>query len=167
MTSPVCRWLGIAVGAALLASISHAADKQIDIRDCPLDTMVFLDPWAEQVFKVKRVGTDYSFSCEDETKPPDDSCRGPYGDLVLEGEWSDWKGPPGETMYATYRVIDGVPCCDWHVTKQQETKFGPGFKWLEPKDVPLLKTQPFLSIESGYDTDFGNPLYVVSCTLRQ
>jgi len=152
----------------LFASVSQAAETMIDIRDCPLDTTVFVDPWAGKTFQVKRVGTDYTYLCADETKPPDDSCRGPFGELVLEGELSEYEGQPSETMYATWTVIAGVPCCDWYVHKPEEMKFGGGFQWLEPKDVPLLRGQGWLSIDAvNYGSDFGNPLYAASCTLRQ
>jgi hypothetical protein len=151
-----------------LASVSNAADGTIDLRDCPLDTVVFIDPWAGQIFKVKRVGTDYSYICEDGFKPPSEMCRGPFGDLVLEGERSYSEDSPGETMYATWSVIAGVPCCDWYVHKPEEMKFVGGFKWLEPKDVPLLREQPWLSIDSvNFGSDFGNPLFAVSCTMRK
>lgn len=152
----------------LMASMADAAGQRIDLRDCPLDTVVFVDPWAGGTFKVKRVGTDYSYLCEDETKPPDDTCRGPYGDLVLEGEYSDSEDAPGQTLYARYNVIPAVPCCDWNVHKPEEMQFGVGFKWLAGKDVPLLKQQPWLSIDSvNFGSDFGNPLYAVSCTLSK
>lgn len=152
----------------LMASIGHAEERSIDIRDCPLDTIVFADPWAGQTFKVTRVGTAYSYMCADGFQPPSEMCRGPLGDLVLEGELSDSAEAKSETMFATYTVIAGVPCCDWSVSKPEEMKFADGFKWLEPKDVPLLREQPWLSIEAvNYGSDFGNPLYAASCTLRQ
>jgi hypothetical protein len=152
----------------LLASVSHAADGTIDLRDCPLDTTVFVDPWAGQTFKVKRVGTDYTYMCEEGFKPPDAMCRGPFGDLVLEGERSYSEDSPGETMYATYSIIAGVPCCDWYVHTPAEMKFGGDFKWLNPKDVPLLREQAWLSIDAvNFGSDFGNPLFAVSCTLRK
>lgn len=41
-----------------------------------------------------------------------------------------------------------------------------GFKWLAAADVPRLRDLPFLSIESEYAEDFGNPYHAASCTLR-
>ena len=161
------RSLPALVGALLVTSVSQAG-QQIDLRDCPLDTTVFVDPWAGQMFKVKRVGTAYTYMCPDGFEPPSAMCRGPFGDLVLEGERSDSEDSPSETMYATYSIIAGVPCCDWFVTRPEEMKFAGDFKWLEPKDVPLLKEQPWLSIDAiNFGSDFGNPLYAVACKLRQ
>lgn len=167
MTLPHGLSAGIAA-AMLMFSAAYAGGEAIDLRDCPLDTTVFVDPWAGQTFRVKRVGTDYSYMCPDGLEPPDEMCRGPFGDLVLEGERSDSEDSPGETMYAVYTIIAGVPCCDWYVHKPDEMKFGSGFKWLEAKDVPLLRDQPWLSIDAvNYGSDFGNPLFAVSCTLRR
>ena len=72
--------------AALACSTGAAGAGVIDIRDCPLDTLVFVDPWAGGSFTVKRVGTNYSWLCQEGFQPPDAMCQGPYGDLVLEGE---------------------------------------------------------------------------------
>jgi hypothetical protein len=54
------------------------------------------------------------------------------------------------------------------VAKSTEVKLAAGFKWRDAKDVPLLKEQAWLSIEaSSFGSDFGNPLYAVSCKLHQ
>jgi hypothetical protein len=153
-------------GVFSIASSSVAG--QVDIRECPLDTTVFVDPWAGGKFVVSRVGTDHHYLCDEGVEWPHDSCRGPFGDLVLEGElFGDEEGAIGERMYATYSVIAGAPCCDWYVTSPAEMKFSATFSWLEPGDVPLLRSQPFLAIESvNFGSDFGNPLYAASCTLR-
>jgi hypothetical protein len=152
----------------VLSAISSSVAGQIDIRECPLDTLVFIDPWAGGKFVVSRVGTDHEYLCAEGAEWPHDSCRGPFGDLVLEGElFGDEEGAVGEKMYATYSVIAGSPCCDWYVNPPAEMKFSGTFAWLEPSDVPLLGSQPFLSIESvNFGSDFGNPLYAASCTLR-
>ncbi len=41
-----------------------SAGEMLDMRKCPLDTVVFLDPWAGETFAVKRVGTNYVYRCE-------------------------------------------------------------------------------------------------------
>ena len=52
-----------------------AQAQTIDIRDCPLDTVVFVDPWAGGSFQVKRVGTKYNWLCEEGFAPPDEIRR--------------------------------------------------------------------------------------------
>jgi hypothetical protein len=152
-----------AVSLALFITPTSAA--QIDLRECPLDTTVFIDPWAGGTFTVSRVGTDYGYLCDDGIEPPNELCQGPFGDMVLDGELVEGDGA-SQQKYAIYTVIKGAPCCDWNVTDPADTVFGERFKWLEPTEVPLLGEQGFLSIESEHGEDFGNPMTAVACTLR-
>lgn len=154
-----------AVLAMLGATAAHA--QTIDIRDCPLDTVVFVDPWAGGSFVVQKVGTDYSWLCEDGFEPPDAMCSGPFGYLVLEGQYRRDERAEPEQMTAVYTVIKGVPCCDWNVEPGRSSVTGnEDFKWLGASEAPLLREMPFLSIETQYGTDFGNPYYAASCTTR-
>jgi hypothetical protein len=146
--------------------MGSSAAAEIDLRQCPLDTVVFTDPWGGDTFAVNRVGSDLSYVCEDGAEPPSDLCMGPVGDLVLDGILTGDTGEEGVPKYAIYTVIRGAPCCDWNVTDPADTVLGENFKWLEPAAVPLLGDQPFLSIESEYGEDFGNPMMAVACTLR-
>ena len=138
----------------------------IDIRDCPLDTLVFVDPWAGGSFTVKRVGTNYSWLCQEGFQPPDAMCQGPYGDLVLEDEYRSIANADPEPKTAVYSIIKGVPCCDWNVANGGSAAVGENLTWLEQGKAPLLKELPFLSIESQYGEGFGNPFFAASCTLR-
>jgi hypothetical protein len=156
----------IVVAASFLA-ISHSFAAEVDLRKCPLDTVVFVDPWAGGTFTVSRVGTDREYVCEDGATPPSDLCRGPVGDLVLEGVLGGDVEGAGESRYAMYTVVLGAPCCDWNITIPAETVFSPNLKWLAPEEVPLLGEQAFLSIDSEYGEDFGNPFMAAACTLRE
>ena len=153
--------------AATMLAEQSAGAQTIDIRDCPLDTIVFADPWAGGSFAVQRVGTNYRWLCEEGFEPPDEMCQGPYGDLVLEGEHrSDGNGAP-EQKTAIYTIIKGSPCCDWSVESgSSQVVKSENFKWVEAGKAPLLREMPFLSIESEYGEDFGNPYFAASCTLR-
>jgi hypothetical protein len=155
------------VATAVITGYSAHA-QTIDLRDCPLDTVVFTDPWAGGSFTVKRVGTNYNWLCADGFQPPDEMCQGPYGDLVLDGEYrSDANAAPEQKM-AIYTIIKGVPCCDWSVESGNSPVIkNEDFKWLEAAKTPLLREMPFLSIESEHAEDFGNPYFAAACTLRK
>lgn len=155
-----------ALVVAVLAGQSAGA-QAIDIRDCPLDTTVFVDQWTGGSFAVKRVGTNYNWMCQEGYLPPDEMCQGPFGDLVLEGEHRSDANTAPEQKTAIYTIIKGVPCCDWNVQAGGSPVIGnENFKWLEAGKAPLLRDLPFLSIESEYGEDFGNPYFAVACALR-
>ncbi len=158
----------LAAGLTALCVASCASAATIDIRDCPLDTLVFVDPWvAGSEFTVTRVGANREWQCEAGVTPPDDSCRGPYGDLVLEGMFKQYGSSKPEAMSAVWSVIDGVPCCGWNVEKgTASASTADGFTWFGKADAPLLKDMPWLTIESDYGEDFGNPLVAATCELR-
>lgn len=158
------KWL-LTFFAGVLATNASAAT--IDIRSCPLDTVVFVDPWAGGEFAVKRVGTDYLWQCPDGVEPPDVNCMGPYGDLVLEGEYRKYSGSQPETMSAIWSVIKGVPCCGWSVVKGTATPNGHGnFRWLTPAETPKLREMQWLSIEPENTLGFGNPIFAAACERR-
>ncbi len=151
--------------AALLASLSSVSAATLDIRDCPLDTLVFVDPWADSVFEVTRVGRSERWQCPDGVRPPHHSCRGPYGDTVLQGMFAEYGSTTKVPMTATYSVVPGVPCCDWTVAEGATGGAGANFRWFAAGEAPLLRSQPWLSIDSDDGEDFGNPLFAAACTL--
>lgn len=159
-----------AAATAIVCATQAVAAGTIDIRDCPLDTLVFVDPWANSAFEVGRVGMSEQWWCPDGIEPPDISCRGPFGDTVLQGVFTEYGGTEKRPMTAIYSVIAGVPCCGWSVTKGNTGESGENFRWLEGADVPLLRDQPWLSIDSDAisdsGSDFGNPLFAAACTVR-
>ncbi|MGE0502231.1 MAG: hypothetical protein AB7I79_14385 [Rhizobiaceae bacterium] len=162
--------IGTAIAAVgFLAGVCQSAAATIDIRDCPLDTTVFVDPWAGASFTVERVGTLYNWLCPDGFEPPDAMCSGPYGDLVLEGSYRESNDGEPKAMTAIWSVIKGVPCCGWNVEDGRSAVTGNAdFRWLAPADVPTLREMPFLSIEalSYQGSDFGNPVNAASCRTR-
>lgn len=157
-----------ALALAALCVVLPTSAATIDIRDCPLNTLVFVDPWVSgSSFTVIRVGTNRSLLCEDGIEPSADVCQGPYGDMVLEGMFKQYESSESETMSAVWSVIDGVPCCGWNVEKgSAAASAADGFTWFDPQDTPLLKDMPWLTIESDYGEDFGNPLVAATCELR-
>lgn len=153
------------VAAGLVIATVAPASTVIDIRDCRLDTVVFVDPWADGEFAVNRVGTDYTWQCPDGVTPPDVNCMGPYGDLVLEGMYRQYQSSEPELMSAVWTVIKGVPCCGWSV-QSGEVIGRESFKWLSASDVPTLRHMRWLSIESGEQLAFDNPVYAASCRTK-
>jgi hypothetical protein len=112
-----------------------------------------------------RVGTRYNWHCEESFQPPDEMCQGPYGDLVLVGEYRSDESVAPEQKTAIYTIIKGVPCGDWNVDDgSSPVAKNEDFKWIEAGKAPLLREMPFLSIESGYGEDFGNPFFAMACT---
>lgn len=154
----------LAAFLAILATSSPAASVPIDIRDCPLDTLVFVDPSAGGSFAVQKVGTDYTWLCEDGFSPPDPLCSGPFGFLVLEGQHRSTPEAPPELKTAIYSVIRAAPCCDWGVEDGRSAVTGnEGFTWLAAGEAPFLRDMSFMSIESEHATDFGSPYYASMC----
>lgn len=84
---------------------------------------------------------------------------------MLDGQYFDSEDDQtGEPRAATYSIIKGAPCCDWKVDAPEPT--GDGVTWLDAADMPLLGDQSWLSIDSSYGEDFGNPVFAVACTAR-
>jgi hypothetical protein len=156
--------------AAALSAVSTALQAQaasFDIRDCRLDLVTFVEPWAGASFAVKRVGTRHTWLCPEGKTAEGGGCDGPFGDLVLEGVFTPSNGTPPRTMTATRTVLKALPCCSWSVEEGPSSLVGKaGFKWLERVDVPALRTLSSLSIEAGdYGSDFGVAVHAAICDL--
>lgn len=156
--------------AGLLAVVTADA-SEIDIRKCPLDTLKFADPWAGASFTVQRVGTRYEYLCDDGMvdEPVDEFCQGPFGELVLHGEFVESKWREAKQIFAVYYTLKAVPCCGWSI-RNDDTDTLAGVKWLEAAEIPLLGEMPFASInpgDGGDEVGFGNEQYVMGCTLRE
>ena len=137
--------------------------KSIDIRQCPLDTVTFTDPWAGGEFVVNRVGEDYEYLCPDEgvvKEKLSNECRGPLGGLILDGHYND------RHVWAIYYMLPAAPCCGWNVTVPDLGDSA--VRWLKGEEVPMLGDKPFLNIdpEGSKESIITNPLYAVSCQLR-
>jgi hypothetical protein len=151
--------------------LAHHAEgsEVIDIRECPLDTLTFVDPWAGGTFAVRQVGTAYKYICDggivDEPRE-EETCSGPYGDLVLYGDLVEGSGSEAEPILAIWYVLKALPCCGWAI-KRANPETMEGIKWLLPDEVPLLGEQGWLSIHPD-DTDriLGNPKFAAKCTVH-
>ncbi len=151
--------------SALLSTQSVAAT--VDIRDCLLENTTFVD-WLNSItFTGKRVGTAYAFNCEDGIEPPDPSCEGPYGELVVEGELRNGAAAAPETVYAIWSVYKSVPCCGWRLSKpgDNDPQSWDGFIWLKPGTSPKLRDQAFYTIGSEDEPVFERPLFAVACEM--
>lgn len=102
------------LGVCLLAALPNMAASQ-DIRDCPLDRVVFVDPWGGAEFIVDYVAGGFEYYCTVAgsdglvvSDAPGENCR-LLGDLHLIGTTDT----TAEQMVATYSVIWGSPCCGW------------------------------------------------------
>lgn len=161
-----------AVLTLLLFSIaSMASGRDIDIRDCPLDTVTFVDPWAGGTFTVSEVGTRHEYLCNGTyTKEAraDETCRGPFGDLILVGDLRAYEDSEPIPAAAIWSVVRAAPCCGWRIEAADGLN-SEGVKWLGQREVPTLRELPFASVEgSSADTvDFGNEKHATACTLNQ
>jgi hypothetical protein len=133
----------------------------IDMRDCRLDTVTFIDPVAGGAFTVRRVGRNSS--CTRKAV-----CDGRLGDLVLAGRLSE----PGEApliVYAIWHTEPAAPCCGWRVLAEKEGRklaARAGFHWLDR--APRLGETGFASIyfdeahQEGRDI-FSAPKVAMRC----
>ena len=168
----------------VIVPAANAAERTqgriIDMRECPLDTITFVDPWANGTFVVTRVGADYYYNCSSGIKlsPSDtDDCKGPLGDLILEGEYRSGDDSERQTVFAIYTTIDGSPCCRWSAVSGTEAGVVSGrinFKWFSAKNMPALRHERFASIDlepaseaDAEDTKqvFFNPLIALKCRI--
>jgi hypothetical protein len=151
--------------SALMSTQSFAAS--IDIRDCLLENTTFVD-WLDAIsFSVKRVGTAYSHLCDDGKEPPDPSCEGPYGELVVEGELRTGRSAEPETLYAIWAVYKSVPCCGWRLSRpgENDPQSWDGFTWLAAGTGPKLRDQAFYTIGSDEKPVFDRVMFAVSCEI--
>jgi hypothetical protein len=147
----------------------------VDMRDCRLDTVTFIDPVAGGTFAVARVGRNVNYLCKGGVRTDaeaDDICAGPFGDLVLAGRL----GEPGETprnVFAVWHMEKAAPCCGWRILEERAgRKFAalPGFRWLDGVRAPRLGQVGFASIffdelhQEG-SAVFSAPKIAMHCTV--
>ncbi|MEO6394919.1 MAG: hypothetical protein ABIO40_03315 [Devosia sp.] len=127
----------------------------MDLRECPLDRLTFIDPWAGGSFKVERVGGDYSYLCGvsglvDEAVDGE-RCK-QLGSTVLDGTLQEHAAHPATTfhIWVIWEVVDGSPCCNWSVAWPEPAR-QVSHEWLTGRDVPLLGDMPFATIERSDD----------------
>ena len=148
--------INIILAALAVGSTIPSVGFGADMRDCKLDALTFFDPWVGRgQFTVERVGETLSFWCVDgdgigaKTKKPTDAanCRGPFGDLLLEGSFDR---SPNE-MTVIWSVIAGVPCCGWEAypTSQVPARHLSDVEWFPKGTAPALGSLPSVLIEAG------------------
>jgi hypothetical protein len=128
-----------------------------DMRECRLDAVTFVDPWSNTTFKSDRVGLDIYYSCgsiEESVKNPDsiENCRGPYGDVFLQGTF--YENGRASQFLAVYSYHKGTaPCCGWSVFASGEnTEWESRATWLPSGSAPRLGEWPFASIANSWGT---------------
>lgn len=98
-----------------------------DMRDCPLNRLVFMDYWTGAQFNVEQSFGGLKYICpvegghiEQDNPGPDCRRLGKIhlaGDLVERG----WNGARNEiAVVATYHRIWGSPCCEWLLTSEED-----------------------------------------------
>lgn len=126
-----------------------------DMRECRLDSITFVDPWSNATFKPDRVGLDVHYSCgsnEESVRSPDslENCRGPYGDVFLQGTFHE-NGQASQFL-AVYSYHKGTaPCCGWSVFASGENiELENRATWLSSGSAPRLGEWPFASIANTW-----------------
>ena len=128
-----------------------------DMRDCKLDAITFVDPWSNATFKPDRVGVDVYYSCgstEELVENPDnpETCRGPYGDLFLQGTFNE-NGRTSQLLAVYSYHKNTAPCCGWSVFASGEnTTLENRVTWLASGSAPRLGDWPFGSIANSWGT---------------
>jgi hypothetical protein len=143
--------------------------RTVDIRECPLDTITFVDPWAGGTFEVRKVGADYHYACSSGIKlspSATEDCKGPLGDLIVEGEYRPYgDDTERQTVFAIYTTINGSPCCGWSSVSGTEASVLSGrknFKWFSAKNMPTLGHERFASIDPGESAPLADAKHVIS-----
>lgn len=160
----------LAFAAAVCAYSAHG--ETIDIRNCPLNATVFVNPLGGDRFVVKKVGTDYLYQCDrgEESKPVfGETCLGPYGGFILLGDFVSGSRPhddPVSTIAVLY-TLPALPCCGWY-TRTATPENLAKIEWLGPDDMPLVRDKNLVVIEPDTEDDenaFDSTLYAVACIL--
>lgn len=143
-------------GLSIVFSLVGQASA-FDMRECRLDAITFVDPWSLATFKPDRVGLDINYSCgsnEESVRNPDGlkNCRGPYGDVFLQGTFHE-NGRASQFL-AVYSYHKGTaPCCGWSVFASGENiELENRATWLSSGGAPRLGEWPFASIVNSWGT---------------
>ena len=138
------------VSAALVVGTIPSAGFGADIRDCRLDALTFFNfdenSYVVEQFKVEKVGETWSYWCDAsegisvKTDNPIENayCRGPFGDLLLEGNFD---GTPNK-MTVIWSVIPALPCCGWSAYPTSQIHMSTGLlsdvEWFPKGTAPTL-----------------------------
>ncbi len=139
----------------LVLTIFCGQASAFDMRECRLGAITFVDPWNHATFKPDRVGVDVYYFCgsnEELVENPDrlENCRGPYGDIFLQGTFHE-NGQTSQFL-AVYSYHKGAsPCCGWSVFASGEnTELEKRATWLASGSAPRLGEWPFASIANSW-----------------
>lgn len=158
------------LGLCLLAALPSMAASQ-DIRDCPLDRLVFVDHWGGAEFAVSQAAGGLQYLCQNPdggdlivSDGPGEGCR-LLGSLHLIGAVSG----VAEPMVATYSVIWGSPCCGWSFTRLADAgalDFAPIRTDLMPLlgdagIYPVMESDAYGAVDPAWPTQ--NPLIPTMC----
>ncbi|MCP5037973.1 MAG: hypothetical protein GY945_10280 [Rhodobacteraceae bacterium] len=171
---PTAQNLRAAAICLICTALTPAGLQGADMRDCRLDALSFVDPWGGAVFQVERVGEAMDYYCGEGqgelvvTKDPTEAsaCRGPYGDLMLEGSYKGSPDDDARKVTAIWSVIWGSPCCGWEAyeTTRVPAQRLAKINWYPKGTAPPLGTQPYASIDEVYgENPFFNPLIALAC----
>ena len=107
-----------------------------DMRNCPINRVVYLNAWSGDIFEVHEFGYSYSYRCDDgatwseiETK----ECSARYGIQVLAGTLFTREDATGIAMTIMHEsMIGNAPCCGSYSEKQSVDQVKlelPELKW--------------------------------------
>jgi len=148
------------IAVIMIASTANSAHA-FDIRDCQLNKLTFVDPWGGDEFAVTKVFTTEKFECGDEwlETAKDESCTGPFGEVLLEGEITGADTNGSQKAVAVYSTYQASPCCGWGVYAPQSDYVDEIMDQAREigKDT-TLRNYPFASIDNE-DNYYGNPAY--------
>jgi len=159
----------------LAGTISPGNLGPLDISECPITNLVFVDSWTKSEFIVKKVGISYMYICGNAIGPAAirADCKGPYGDTLFEGLFKDKTNLSSQpsTAYFVWSVIKGVPCCGWNAFNKataDEIVQKKEFKWLSNGSAPKLKDMGFASIQLDNNSTnetgvLSNPMNALRC----
>lgn len=157
--------------ALIFGLVGPASAAIIDMGDCRLDTVTFVDPAAGGSFVVERVGRNVRYLCA--AGPADGAaCAGPFGDLVLYGTARE-PGQSPRKAFAVWHSEKAAPCCGWRVLEEGAAGSlltAPGFRWLDGAAAPRLGDVGFASIyfdeyhRTGSD-EFSAPKIAMRCAV--
>lgn len=153
--------LGIPVGVALIELV-----KPMNLKDCPLDLVVFESTWGSERFVVDRVGSNRFYACGKRELSLDEFdrlaetgkesvCKGPLGSIFLKGHLQNMPQGVASNRYMIYQVSDGSPCCLWNSPNDEDLKYYTeknNIEWHSETSMPTLEEvkSPVIEFDENY-----------------
>ena len=136
--------------ALLLALLLAPSASAWDIRDCPLSSLTFVDPWGGARFEVAQAAQSVFYLCDGmrevvATEQPE-GCAGPYGEVLLAGRLTDPVHGKRQ-LIARYTQFPAALCCLWNYQPQAGTvPYTAEAAWYSHGQGPTLRQWPFAAI---------------------